>query len=274
MHTSPVKKNFRATATYNLYRAFVPAVALLITLFLTHSIVLLVVVYFVAHTAVTTFLYIRTSAHILPTATTDSSAYTYGKHLSVINILTSLSVQIDKILIFHFVGALELAVYYFATNVPEQIKGVFKNIYTLALPQFVKRPIKDIRKSLLRKMFLFAIALGLTAFAYAIFAPFLYRFFFPEYTDAIALSQVLAFTLLASINIIPASVLQAKGAVRQLYMTQAVGMLIRIVLVTALVIPYGVWGVVFAVLIGKYIDVAVVTITALRLKNTSQEQAI
>ena len=47
--------------------------------------------------------------------------------------------QSHRILAFHYLGAVELAIYSFAIAPPEQIKGVFKFLGTLALPKFSKR---------------------------------------------------------------------------------------------------------------------------------------
>ncbi len=51
-------------------------------------------------------------------------------------LINALAGQLDKIITYHYLGASELAIYSFAVAMPEQIKGIFKNLNTLAFPKF------------------------------------------------------------------------------------------------------------------------------------------
>ena len=76
-----------------------------------------------------------------PNQNNEEEAFEYGKKLSLSNVLPMVALNIDNIIIFHFLGATNLAIYIFASNIPERISGLLRPISVIALPNFLKKTI-------------------------------------------------------------------------------------------------------------------------------------
>lgn len=254
------KENYRTNALYATARAVVPAIVMLIVILFIPSVLALVLAYFTSHTALA-FLFYSITVRSVPTdATHDKSSNAFGKHLSLTNLIDVAANQLDKVLVFHFVGASELAVYYFALNIPEQISGLFGNIYSIALPKFSRRPIDALRAGLFTKIAQLGLVMVIIIAAYIVCAPWIYHLIFPNYIEAIRLSQIAALGMIGVVGTLPTALLHAKQATRLIYKSRTIGSLTRIAVLIALVIPYGVLGVVLASVLNKIIDAIIASI--------------
>ena len=63
----------------------------------------------------------------------------YGNHLTAMSIPGTISSQLDALLVYHFVGPAALAVYTFATLLPEKFSGGIQFISNIALPKFSEK---------------------------------------------------------------------------------------------------------------------------------------
>src|SRR3989338_4500780 len=134
------KKDFKGIAVGEITDALVLTCLTLVALLFTDDPLVLVLIYFFASTATGLLWYVRTVRRYAPNTATEPSSLRYTKHLSAMNILIAATVYVDKILVFHYLGAAELAVYVFALAIPDQIKMVFqKNIGGLVLPKFSEK---------------------------------------------------------------------------------------------------------------------------------------
>lgn len=250
------KKDFKTAALYNIFRNTIPAGLLLVTLLFTQNIILMVLVYFLSHTATNTFLYLITLKKYKPTQTTDYSNITYGKHLSFINILNLIATHMDKILVFHYLGATQLAIYAFALMIPAQINGVLKNISVLAFPKFSKQKKEDLKKALFTKTIkLLAVSVLITSL-YIITAPILFSFLFPQYLDSIFYSQIFSLNIILTGGAIAvATFFQSHKLIKESYLTTILGNLLRILLMFILISQYGIIGIILAILISRLITV-------------------
>src|SRR6185437_727088 len=128
--------------------------------------------YYIAHR--------RTVNVYKPHGAIDPEMTRYATHLTFINALTTIMGQLDNILVFHFLGAGELALYSFATAMPSRL-GIFKNFANAAFPKYAERSHDEARSSIVRKViFAAAVTLGL-ALVYDLFAHILFILFFPRY---------------------------------------------------------------------------------------------
>src|SRR3990167_7286867 len=237
------KKDFRRSAFYSIIRNTVPALALILALFLTKSLGIIIVVYFVVGALVPLFLYYITKrAYQNENKKEDPEIVSYSGHLSVMSLIGNIANFLDKILIFHYLGAVPLAIYAFAIAPVEQLQGGKKILATLIMPKISQRPFEELQKSGPRKALLLTVyALGL-AFLWVIFAPYFYKFFFHQYLDSVFYSQIYSFALLAVSGTIFNETLIAHKKQRELYLHRTIVPVVQIVLFFILLPIYGLMG--------------------------------
>ena len=242
------KKDFaRFSIYFDILENIIAIGALAITILLTHNPLILVAVYFIGNTLATYWLYRRVIRIYKPDpAKTDPEMLTYGKHLSLMSILGGISGNIDQILLFHFVGPTQLALYNFAIAIPDQTKGPLKTINTMMQAKFVNRSSEEIHAGMKNKMFWLFVSSAIFIAIYIFLAPYFYKFFFPNYLDAVFYSQIYVVSILA-ISFNPAgSYLLAKKKVREQYVSNIVLSLTQIALMVAGVVLWGLLGLVVA----------------------------
>lgn len=186
-------------------------------------------------------------------------------HQSVINFLNTIAGNIDKIIIFQFIGTIQLAIYSFALAVPDQIRNMLKIGARLALPRFAEQTFTHIQQSLGGKMLRFGALIVVMIVAYIVVAPYLFQFLFPAYVDSIPYSQLLALSLIGVMGTAPLSALQAHAKHRALYIHAIVSNVIQIVSTIVLALLYGLWGAVIALLANRLLALA---LPWLLLKNS------
>ena len=148
------KKLFRISTVYGVISQVVAVVVLIIALFLTKNLFLILLAYFLPWTMLR-FIFLKiTLKKFPPNQNKDPKTISYGKHLSFIGIIGTVASYLDRLLIFHYLGATEVAIYSIAIAPPDQIKNLFKNIPTLAMPKLAQRSFKEIGDILYMRLFI------------------------------------------------------------------------------------------------------------------------
>ncbi|MEX0918576.1 MAG: oligosaccharide flippase family protein [Candidatus Paceibacterota bacterium] len=253
------KKEFKKETYYSFPKTFIPPLTLLTVIFITNNPLILVAVYFGTQALITMATYYYTLyTHTLNTRLNDKTL-SFSKHLSLMGILEIIAGHIDKILLFHFIGAAPLAIYAFAIAPIREIRTLKKFIITPAFPKLSQRPISELKKTLPHRMIiLFLILTGIVT-AYILAAPYIYKFIFPLYLESVIFSQVFALTLLFMPIPILVETLTAHLKKRELYIIKTVTPLMRIILLLILLPIYGLWGAVSAILF-TYVTNAIMVI--------------
>jgi len=251
------KKLFNIQVKYTALVQIIAAGLMILTLFsinrffsgLSTSFILLAVitVYFLSRTILHTFFWFRTKTKFQPNAKEDPRTIRFGKHLTLSEVMDTLTSNLDKILLFHYLGAIQLAVYSFSILIPQQINVFLKHIGNLALPKFSVRSKKEIRGTILKKIFYLAVLISILVLIYITAAPFIYKIFFPKYLASIP------YSMLYALSIIPLScsmgaLFRAKMMTKQIYQINIIVPLIRAALFFILIPLYGIWGAVLAIL--------------------------
>lgn len=250
------RKEFRTNSLFGLILYAIPALALFGTMFMTRDPVAFLAVYLVSNVGTGALLTFLTLYFWKPNEVPDPSMHNLSGHFSAMNLLSTVAAQIDKVVVFHYLGAVELAVYAFATALPEQINGVCNAVSNLAFPKFVARPFAEIRANFWNRLWLFTGALFLVALAYIAIAPFVFDLFFPAYKEAVIYSQVYAISLIALGNSLPITLLQARVAKRELYIYNVLGPTFQILILILLTSAYGLMGAVIARIASRIVSLA------------------
>lgn len=248
------KKDFKRLAIWSSLAKLVMTTALLVALPWVKSLPILILFYFLPE--------IITEAIFLVKLYKRQTLSEKGKqqvdklsrsalHFSAMEILKSVSGQIDKILVFHYLGAAELALYTIATTAPSQIKGVLQNMTTLSLPKFSQVAEKDIRTSLPAKLFkLELIVLGLVI-AYWAVAPVAFPIIFPKYAGAVFISQIYALSLVFFPRTFFSTAMTAHLKHRQMYGIRTLAPILRIIIFAVALPFWGLWGAVVGSIISN-----------------------
>lgn len=135
-----------------------------------------------------------------PNNQTDENALDYGKKLSLSNILPMIALNIDNLMIFHFLGAAQLAIYAFASTIPERLGGLLRPISTAAFPKMSGKTTAEIVQLIPKKttqLFLISLAGGLL---YVLLAPLIFHLILPNYTSSIIYSQIYTISVIIYIT--------------------------------------------------------------------------
>lgn len=248
------KKDFaRSTIYFGIIETIVSTAVLLLVVIFTKNALAITAAYFIGNALPTLYLYYRVIQVYRPDPhAVDPGTLTYGKHLSAMGILSVIADNIDQILLFHFFGAAELAVYTFATAIPDQAKGPLKNLDNMMQAQFAARTDAEIRHGMFNKTMWLFIAAVIAISAYILATPYIFHIFFPRYVDAIFFSQLYALMYLADIFDPAASYLVVKKKLRAQYFSTAFLSLFRIAAVAVGAIGWGLIGVIIARIVTRF----------------------
>ncbi len=255
------KKDFRRDTMFGILLSIVPPIAIIGVLLFSENIPLIIAAYFVPVVFLSYLAYRQTIRIYRPTDVVDPETPRYGRSLSVMSILGRVASYVDKILLFHFLGAAPLAVYSFAIAPVQyalRANGIFR---TLALPKLAERDIPTLKRTLPRKVFIHFLASAVAMGAYMLLAPFFFDLFFPAYKDAVMYSQALSLLILTAPGVWLGQTLTAHAKTRQLYLLNTVSPILKIGFLVILTPLYGIWGAVAAILgvslIGFFMAIAV-----------------
>jgi O-antigen/teichoic acid export membrane protein len=250
------RKIFNIQVKYTTINNVFATAVMITAIFVTKNLFWLIAIYLISHTSLNLLFYLITKKRFRPNKREDIETIPYGKHLSLMGIIANFALYIDKILLFTFIGSTQVAVYSFAIAVPEQIKSVLKNINTLALPKFSTKSQEKIKENVgkkIRKLFLFT---GLVFLAYLVFAPYLYKIFFPQYLESITYSLWYSLTIITVPVYFFTTIFSAKMKKAELYKIQIAPPIVKILLLIVLTPIYGIWGVVVGQMVASVFTLA------------------
>jgi O-antigen/teichoic acid export membrane protein len=245
------KKDFRMLATGGALFAFFPAFVLLGTMYFVKSPLALLFAYLGGSVIIGFLIAVYLFKRYKPNNEPDPELQNLGWHFSAMNLLGTIAQQVDKLVVFHYLGAVELAVYSLATALPEQVKNVLNGVSTLALPKFVARPFSEIKENFWNRLWLFTGALVVAALVYMVIAPLAFNLLFPSYHEAIWYSQIYALSLIPIGSALPVTLLQAHKAKRELYIYNVLSPVFQIGALIILTSLYGLIGTVIARIAGR-----------------------
>ena len=176
----------------------------------------------------------------------DREVEVYGFRLSLINAWHVGAAQIDKVLLYHFLGPVQLAIYFFAVALPNELNGVLGNLNSVIFPRLVGKGSDTFKRALLQKLALYMMFLTLPVAAYILVSPWLFAVFFPVYAEAVPLTQLFAGTLLLSPVVILTNYFIASKQERVLTILTVTGPTVLVIGLVSLIPLFGIVGAVFA----------------------------
>ncbi len=193
------KKDFKTQTYLKIFQRLFLSILLVSVILLSKNIVVITFSYFALLNISNYLIYIFTIKKY-PVTDDANTPYEnidrYGKQVSLQNIFFIGAGQLDKILMFKFLGPSQLAIYFFAMAIPNEIQGVLGNINSVAFPKLVDKTSREFKFALIKKIFTFTSIMVIPAILYIFAAPYLFKWLFPVYIDAVFISQLYIGTVL------------------------------------------------------------------------------
>lgn len=242
-------QRFRESTLLGVWRRPVFIVAVLIALLFTDDPVILILVYFASSAVSAGLLYHLTVRRYNLQSELSPEVKNYSKHLSVMGLLSRIASNADKVLIFHFLGAAPVAIYTLATLPLLHAQKLFDLVGDLALAKFANRRIGTLRTSLPGKVLIFFLTSAALVALYFVLAPYIYETLFPDYVEAVILSQFAMLALLAKPRMLYDQVFIAHALKRAQYIIRSSATVLKVGMLILLIPQLGLWGAVVALLV-------------------------
>lgn len=252
------KKLFPVWAAAEISTQIVSAATIITTMFFTKNIVMLVLAYFIPYILcrIVATLYVR---RYRQNNELDAGIFKYGRSLTFFQVITRAIGSIDQIVLYHFLGPAQVAIYSLATAVPNRVQSVFRITGSLAFPKFANRDPQEIARSLPRKMLIFVLGILVVCAVYILLAPLMFSIVFPKYLPSLAFSQVAIFYTLSSITYPFGSYLFAHKKVKDNYILAVSSFIVKILCLVTFVPLLGIWGAIIGLLATATVTIVLVS---------------
>lgn len=248
------KKMFRIGSYYGLFNNLFSAVPVLLAIYFSRNFLWVVTVNYLFVFLSSLIVYNIVIRRIKPNDERDPETIPYGIHLSVMGILGTFAGQIDALLVFHFIGSAALAVYSFATILPEKLAGTLKFIPNVAMPKLAEKSEEQVRATLKKRLWMLIVLILAAAGVYAAIAPWIFHTFFPTYTDSIIFTQVYSLSFFSLAAGMMMTALTAQKKTKELYIISFVMPILRVILLSVFLYYYGIWGLLWAQILINFIS--------------------
>jgi len=261
------KRNFRLNNLFSTLSTIIYVLGMALVILISDEVIWLVVAYSAATFGSTILFYYLTIKKFHPSESPSDDVIKYGKELTLIGAMGPIVSQIDKIVLSHFWGASQLAVYYLATAVPDRATTFIKSWVGIALPKFSTKTPEELNSIFYTRIFQ-GMAVGLLCFlGYFLVAPYLFKYLLPKYIEGVFYSQLLALSFIFAMpNRYIGLLLISQRSSKVMFTSNFIQGIIRIILYIVLGIWGGIIGLITASVSMSFVGM-LINITAWRMKN-------
>ncbi|MEX1026542.1 MAG: oligosaccharide flippase family protein [Candidatus Paceibacterota bacterium] len=245
------RARFDVRAFYGVFSDIGISGAIIVTLLVSDRLEIILLAFFAGTALFHGISYLRTRRAAQNTQP-DPDLIPFGKNLTAMRMIETIAQHIDKIIVWQFLGPVQLAIYIFSIKPIERAKA-FVPIQALALPRLSEHGVRGAERkwSVFRKFLVLFVITVPAAIGLAAIAPYIYAVIFPTYTESVVYFQALT-VLVATL---PVSVLGvaliAEKKTAHLYVMRIIEPVVKIALFLYLVPSHGIWGIVIALLVAE-----------------------
>ncbi len=261
------KKQFKINNLFSIFSTAIYAAGMMLAMLLSKEILPLVIAYVLTTLIANLFFYWKTLRLFNPPIAPAGDVIKYGRRLTLLGFIGPIVAQADSIVLTHFWGPAQLAVYSLARAIPDKIGPLIKTIINLGMPKLVVKNTEEIDKVFYKRIFQ-SLGLGaLLAAGYILLSPLVFKYLLPKYIDSIFYSQLLAisFIFIAPVGYIGTAI-NSKKMVRAIVSSSVSSSIVKIILYIVLGIWGGILGLVLAQLI-YYFIVFFINLALWKFKN-------
>ncbi len=261
-------KRFDLSTYYRLVTQVVSLICTVGALWFTDNLLIILLAYLLPLTVMQWVWYRFTVRHDFAQGLVDHEAMRYGRHLSILGVFGGLSGNLQNILLFHFLGAQAVAIFYFAIAPTEQMRSVTAQIEPILFPKMAKDEwALGTFGSLVRKTLPFTLMVTGGVLLYIGIAPLFFSIFFPQYMNAVFLSQLYAPTIILTIwTTLLTTVVKAKGMLKVQYLINAIDVVFGLGITVALIYFFGLYGLIAGIMLMKCTELAALVWTLFHQK--------
>lgn len=243
------KQDFKTSSIYDSISRVLQASFIIIVVLINENLLSLLAAYLIGQLITRFYFYKKTLSNIRSEVVAidvdkeiHDDTVEYGKHLSATQVIGTITSNIDKLLIWHFLGAEILAIYYVSLTIPKNVVLLCNVIPRISLPKFSQNAWKpEDHSKILRKLAIFSSVLVVPALIYCLLAPLVIPLIFKDYYTSIPTIIILSlFIILSPSNTIIGQILQAKKYLKKIIFLQVLAL---ITFVVCLFIMYEIWGI-------------------------------
>jgi O-antigen/teichoic acid export membrane protein len=258
------KQDFRRGFWYGMGWNVPYYACLILAAYVAPSVLVLIFISLGVQAAGLAIAYYRTMRAYRPSKKVDGASIGYGKHLSLMGLGNVVATQIDTILAFMLLGPAAVAVYGFATAIPERLVGFFKFLPAAALPKFSRKSDSEMRSAFGKRLWIAAAGMASFAAAYAIAAPLLFSILFPQYVDSVPYTQAYAVIIIASISGLFTAALTSQANVKKLYLFNFLSPTLQLALQVVGILTFGLWGLIVSRVLASFLSLGLAAALVLR----------
>lgn len=239
------KKLFREFALQTVEVKSLFAASLVATLFFTDNVAILIAINLGVIALTGIFFTTKTIYKYKDALNTppEKDLISYGKHLTVMNAFETTSKYLDKILLWHFFGPVQVAIWAFANTPIQILQGMIsKTVGTVAVPKFAQNNFNQTKSGLPGKVIKLFLVLFPVVLLYILAAPHLFQNFLPQYLESVIYTQVLATLLLLIPFNFLTYFLQANTKKRDLYIIKIIFGSTSTIALLLFIPTFGLWG--------------------------------
>ncbi|MFA5841410.1 MAG: oligosaccharide flippase family protein [Candidatus Paceibacterota bacterium] len=245
------KREFGLNNIFSVISVSIYAVSMVIAIMLSGELIWLIIAYSLATLVANWIFYYTTIRIFKPPLAPADSVLKYGREMTAIGFIGPIASQIDSIILSHFWGPAQLAVYTLAMAIPNRAISFIKNLLDIVFPKLATKKTGEINQ-----IFYIRISQGVVigiifALAYVIIAPYIFKYLLPKYLDSVFYSQLLAISFVFAmpnryINLL----FIAQKLSRLMFINNLVQSIIRILLYIIL----GVWGGILGLVVAQLLN--------------------
>jgi len=242
------RREFRLHNLFSVLSTLIYVAGMIVAIFLSGKVIWLVAAYALTALASNALFYFVTLRRFKPPLEPAEDTLRYGRHLTYINLMAPVVSQLDSIILNHFWGAAPLAVYSIAMAIPNRAVPFVKSWVDVSFPKLATKTLEEIHATLYRRIaqgMLFGLVM---TGCYVFVAPYLFKYFLPQYLDAVFYTQVLSLMFIFSVpNRYIATLFAAQKMSRHLFVIGAVQSAFRLFYYIVL----GIWGGILGLVIAQ-----------------------
>ncbi len=249
------KKNFRLNSIFNTGSTLIYVAGMLLAIIFTNKIPALIFIYSLATLSSNLIFYFRTLKIYKPKKDGTEDFIVFGWKLSSLKVVGIVAGQIDNIIMNHFFGPAQLAIYALARILPDNIIPLIKDVVNTGMPNLAQKNVEEINKVFYKRI-IQGLALGIIASSfYSFIAPTIFKYLLPKYLESVYYSQLLSisFVFLFPLAYMGAVFISQK-LTRPIFIGSTVENSVKIILYTIFGISAGILGLILAQIINYFIS--------------------